>query len=49
MVVALTRLYLRAHYFSDVVAGAGLGVACFALCGAGALLVGHVRHTVRAR
>lgn len=45
--VALTRMYLRAHYLSDVVAGAGLGVACFALCGTGALLVGHVRHTVR--
>jgi len=48
-VVALTRLYLRAHYLSDVVAGAGLGVACFALCATSALLVRHMRHTVRAR
>jgi undecaprenyl-diphosphatase len=47
--VGLTRLYLRAHYLSDVVAGAGLGVASFALCGAAAMLVGYVRHTVRAR
>lgn len=47
--VAFTRMYLRVHYFSDVVAGAGLGAACFALCAVGALLVGHVRHTVRAR
>jgi len=47
--VALTRMYLRVHYLSDVVAGAGLGAACFALCAVGALLVGHVRHTVRAR
>lgn len=48
-VVAATRMYLRVHYFSDVVAGAGLGLASFALCGTAALLVGHVRHTVRAR
>ena len=47
--VALARMYLRVHYLSDVVAGAGLGAASFALCAVGALLVGHVRHTVRAR
>lgn len=47
--VAFTRMYPRVHYLSDVVAGAGLGAACFALCAAGALLVRHVRHTVRAR
>jgi len=49
LLVALARLYLRVHYFSDVVAGAGLGAACFALCGAAALLVSHLRHTMRQR
>ena len=47
--VALTRMYLRAHYFSDVVAGAGLAAACFAACGVVALLLGHVRQTVGQR
>ncbi len=47
--IALTRMYLRVHYLSDVVAGVGLGAACFAVCGVAALLVGHVRHTARAR
>ncbi len=47
VVVAATRMYLRVHYFSDVVAGAGLGLACFAVCAAAGLFVGHVRHTVR--
>ena len=31
--IAVTRVYLRAHYVSDVVAGAGLSAAVFALCG----------------
>ncbi len=49
VLVALTRMVLRVHYLSDVVAGAGLGAACFALCGVLALLVGHVRHNAAAR
>ncbi|MCW3012187.1 MAG: phosphatase family protein [Solirubrobacterales bacterium] len=49
LVVAVTRVYLRAHYLSDVVAGAGLGAACFAACGLLALLVGRVRHNGAAR
>lgn len=46
VLVALTRMELRVHYLSDVVAGAGLGVACYAVCGIVALLVAHVRNTV---
>lgn len=49
VVVAATRLYLRVHWFSDVVAGAGLGAASFALCGIAALFVAHLRHAVRQR
>jgi undecaprenyl-diphosphatase len=46
-VVGLTRLYLRAHYLSDVVGGWGLGAFIFAVCGAVALIVGHVRNNER--
>jgi undecaprenyl-diphosphatase len=44
VVVALTRVYLRANYLSDVTGGAGLAACLFALCGMGALIVGHVRN-----
>jgi membrane protein DedA with SNARE-associated domain/membrane-associated phospholipid phosphatase len=44
VVVALTRIYLRAHYLSDVVAGAGLSAAILSLCGGAALVIGHLRH-----
>ncbi|QEC47485.1 phosphatase PAP2 family protein [Baekduia soli] len=42
--VALTRIYLRAHYLSDVVGGLGLAAMIFALCGMAALIVGHLRN-----
>lgn len=42
--IGLTRIYLRAHYLSDVVGGAGLSAAVFGLCGVLALVVSHVRH-----
>jgi membrane-associated phospholipid phosphatase len=42
-VIALTRVYLRAHYLSDVNGGLGLAAAIFALCGVAALVVGHLR------
>ena len=48
VVVGLSRIYLRAHYLSDVVGGWGLGAAIFALCGAAALVIGYVRNNVRA-
>jgi membrane-associated phospholipid phosphatase len=44
VVVGVTRIYLRAHYLSDVLAGAGIAAALYALCGAAALVVDFVRH-----
>ena len=43
VVIALTRVYLRAHYLSDVAGALGLGAAIFALVGAVAVVVGHLR------
>jgi membrane-associated phospholipid phosphatase len=43
-IVGLTRIYLRAHYFSDVVGGAGLGATVFALAGMAGLVVAFLRH-----
>jgi membrane-associated phospholipid phosphatase len=48
IVVGLTRIYLRAHYLSDVVGGWGLGAALFGLCGIVALVIGYVRNNARA-
>lgn len=45
VLVGLTRLELRVHYLSDVVAGAGLGAAAFAAAAITALVVGFVRKT----
>jgi membrane protein DedA with SNARE-associated domain/membrane-associated phospholipid phosphatase len=41
--VGLSRVYLRVHYLSDVNGGWGLAVAAFALCGAVAIIVTHLR------
>ena len=41
--IAATRVYLRAHYLSDVLGGLGLGLAILSACGAIALVVGHIR------
>jgi undecaprenyl-diphosphatase len=38
-----TRIFLRAHYLSDVIGGYGLGLGIFAGCAAIALVVGFVR------
>jgi membrane protein DedA with SNARE-associated domain/membrane-associated phospholipid phosphatase len=43
VVVGLTRMYLRVHFFSDVIGGYGLATAIFALCGIAALVVVHLR------
>jgi undecaprenyl-diphosphatase len=45
--VGLTRIYLRAHWFSDVAGGWGLGAMCFAVAGIAALVAGYVRESRR--
>ena len=45
-VVAITRVYLRAHYLTDVLGGIALAVAIWALVGVVALFAGRVRHNV---
>jgi undecaprenyl-diphosphatase len=44
VLVGVTRVYLRAHWGSDVGGGWGLGAAVFALLGAIVLVVDHIRH-----
>jgi undecaprenyl-diphosphatase len=41
--VGLTRVYLRAHYLSDVNGAFGLAATIFGLCGLAAVVVGRVR------
>ena len=43
-VVGLTRVYLRAHYWSDVVGGWALAAGVFGAVAALALLVSYIRH-----
>jgi undecaprenyl-diphosphatase len=45
--IGATRIYLRVHYLSDVLAGAGLAAAIYAVCGMAALVVAHLRHNPR--
>jgi undecaprenyl-diphosphatase len=45
--IALTRVYLRAHYLSDVEGGIGMATAIFALVGLAAVVVGHLRQNER--
>jgi len=42
--VALSRVYLRAHYLTDVLGGVALGLAVWAIVGIAALFAGAVRH-----
>lgn len=46
--IGLSRVYLRAHYLSDVIAGWALGLTLFALCGIVAMVVAYIRHNPRA-
>jgi len=39
--IGLSRIYLGAHFWSDVAGGWGLGVSAFATCAAVALVVTH--------
>jgi undecaprenyl-diphosphatase len=43
--VAASRVYLRAHYLSDVIGGLALATAIYALVGRVALVIGTVRKT----
>jgi undecaprenyl-diphosphatase len=45
VLAASSRVYLRAHWFSDAAGGLGLGAAVFAICGIVTLVVGHLRQT----
>ncbi|HYH59778.1 MAG TPA: bifunctional DedA family/phosphatase PAP2 family protein [Thermoleophilaceae bacterium] len=47
-VIGATRVYLRAHYWSDVVGGWALGGAVFGLVAMLALLISYIRHNGRA-
>lgn len=47
VVVALSRVYLRAHYLTDVIGGVGLGVAIFSVCGVIALVISFLRDNAR--
>lgn len=45
--IGLSRVYLRAHFLSDVVGGWALGSAIFALCAMSALIVSFLRQNAR--
>ncbi len=49
VVVGATRVYLGAHYLSDVVGGVGLGAALYAACALMAVFADYVRQNARTR
>jgi membrane protein DedA with SNARE-associated domain/membrane-associated phospholipid phosphatase len=48
IVIGLSRVYLRAHYLSDVEGGFALATAIYALIGLVAVVVSHLRQNARA-
>ena len=44
VLVALSRVYLRAHYLTDVLGGVALGLGVWSIVGILALFAGAVRH-----
>jgi undecaprenyl-diphosphatase len=44
--IGLSRVYLRAHYWSDVAGGWAIGLGIFGLLAAIAMVVDHIRHNV---
>ena len=42
--IGLSRVYLRAHFYTDVLGGWGMAAALFAVCGIVGLVVAAVRH-----
>jgi len=48
VVVGLSRIYLRVHYWSDVAGGWGLGAAILGICAIVALVVAHFRNNPEA-
>ena len=46
--IALSRVFLRAHYLADVIGGLGLGGTIFGLAGITTVVVSHLRHNARA-
>ena len=45
-VVGVTRVYLRAHFLTDVLGGAALAIAIWSIVGVFALFAGRVRNNV---
>jgi membrane-associated phospholipid phosphatase len=43
LLIGATRIYLRAHYFSDVIGGYGLAAGIFSVTAIVALIVTHLR------
>jgi membrane protein DedA with SNARE-associated domain/membrane-associated phospholipid phosphatase len=47
VVIGGTRVYLQAHYASDVLGGWGLGLACYSLCGLVVVAVAFLRQNAQ--
>lgn len=47
VIVGLTRVYLRVHWFSDVTSGWALGLSCFSAAAIVALILDYIRHNPR--